>query len=371
LKQFKFIQWLSFVFFGSLFLAGCNGSSFTAISTGDWHACAITQEGIVQCWGDNRSGQLGNGSTFTISLFPTTVKGISHAVELAAGGLHTCALTSDGKSYCWGENKHGELGNGTNIDENTPVETAGISNNIKTITAGTYHTCVVDSSDQVYCWGNNAEGELGDGTITASNLPVKVSGLPADILSLAAHENHTCAWEKDGGVWCWGEITFSDAGASTQSAMLLPEKVNVKTGNIQAIASGLDHTCEINEKSGVECWGRNSDGQLGNGNNQDSLSSVEVTGLANGVKALAKGNAFNCALTSQGGVLCWGDNYFSELGDGTNSDKNIPVVPTGLSSGIKSISAGYNFACALTETGEAKCWGTIDDWNSSNPHTFQ
>jgi alpha-tubulin suppressor-like RCC1 family protein len=239
------------------------------------------------------------------------------------------------------------------------------------ITTGNWHACALSEDGEVQCWGDNRSGQLGSGgTYQFSSLPVTVKGLN-NVKKISASEEHTCAWTSDQAVWCWGGNFLENSNSDRNSINLVPVEIADPDKSFSAAAKNLDHTCTLSKDGGVSCFGRNYDGELGNGTTVDSVMSVQVTGLTSGVKAIADGNAFSCALTEDGRVLCWGDNHFSELGDGGSEDRNVPHPVSGLSSGVKTISAGYNFACALTKAGKVSCWGTIDDWNSSLPHLFQ
>ena len=173
------------------------------ISAGWNHTCAITGEGAVMCWGSNSEGQLGDGSR-TSRLKPVSVKNLSErAVAVAAGWGHTCILTEAGGVKCWGRNKSGELGNGTNQRSTEPVEVPGLAG-IVAIAAGDYHTCAVTSQGGVKCWGSNGDGQLGDGSTVTPAQPVDVAGI-GGATAIAAGTAHTCARKGSGEVWCWGK----------------------------------------------------------------------------------------------------------------------------------------------------------------------
>jgi alpha-tubulin suppressor-like RCC1 family protein len=332
-------------------------SSVIAITAGGDHTCALTSIGSVLCWGLNFYGQLGD-STNTDRATPTAVIGLSSGMAaIASGGNHTCALTNTGGVLCWGYNDDGQLGDNTTSRRFAPVAASGLSSGVTTIIAGDLHTCALTSAGSVMCWGNNSHGELGNGTLTNRTMPVAVNGLSNAAIAIAAGEDHTCALTSTGGVLCWGHNVTGELGDGTITDRATPAAVNGLSDRVTAIAAGDAHTCALTNKGAVLCWGANWYGELGDGANINRTTPVTVSGLSSGVVAIAAGNFHTCALTSAGGVLCWGHNWYGELGDGTNTDHATPVAVSGLSSGVMVIAAGYGHTCALTHTGGVLCWG--------------
>jgi alpha-tubulin suppressor-like RCC1 family protein len=360
----------------------------TAISAGGFHTCALTTGGGVKCWGDNAYGQLGDGTTTSKST-PVDVSGLSSGVKaISAGFYHTCALTSAGGVKCWGNNGSGQLGDGTTTNKTTPVDVSGLSG-VAAISAGGYHTCALTSGGGAKCWGSNAYGQLGDGTTMQKTTPVAVSGLSSGVVAISGGYYHTCALTTGGGVKCWGYNEFGQLGDGTASGpekcsetacSTTPVDVSGLTGGVTAISGGRDHTCALTSAGEVKCWGENGFGQLGDGTASGpekcpsgsacSTTPVDVVGLTSGVKAISTGYFHTCALTSAGGVKCWGNDEHGQLGDGTasgpekcpgppggNPCSTTPVDVSGLTSGAAAISAGGAHTCALTTGGGVKCWG--------------
>ena len=333
-----------------------------AIAAGGRHTCALTSGGAAKCWGRNSMGQLGDGTSGTDRLTPVDVAGLSSGVvAIAAGELHTCVLTSGGAVKCTGSNYYGQLGDGTvGTNRLTPVDVVGLANGVVAIATGGGHTCALTSGGAVKCWGRNSMGQLGDGTVGTNRLtPVGVVGLPSGVIAIAGGANHTCALTRGGAVKCWGDNFFGQVGDAGATIRLTPVDVVGLAGGVVAISTGADHTCALTRSGAVKCWGRNGTGQLGDGTRRTNrLTPVDVAGLASGVVAIAAGELHTCALTSSGVVQCWGYNSFGQLGDDTSwTGRPTPVDVVGLAGGVVAISAGTDHTCALTRGGAVKCTG--------------
>ena len=334
-------------------------SGVSAIAVGTYRTCALTATGGVKCWGNNGFGALGDGST-TNRLTPVNVGGLASGVAaIAAGGNHTCALTPQGGVKCWGSNAAGELGDGSTTNRATPVDVSGLASGVAVIAAGGNHTCALTAAGGVKCWGSNNNGQLGDGSTTRRLTPVDIiSGLPSVVTAIAAGLSHTCALTAAGGVKCWGYNYTGQLGDGGTAQRLTPVDVIGLTSGVAAIAAGGSHTCALTTTGGVKCWGYNAGGQLGDGSNTTTSTPVDANGLTSGVSAIALGLEHTCALTAGGGVKCWGYNNFAQLGDGSTDTRLTPVDVSGLTSGVSTLSSGRFFTCVRTAAGSAKCWGS-------------
>jgi alpha-tubulin suppressor-like RCC1 family protein len=289
----------------------------------------------MQCWGYNVYGQLGDGTTYT-RLAPVSVVNLaSGVVAIEAGTQHTCALLSAGGVQCWGYNYYGQLGDGTTTDRLAPVNVVGLAANVAAITAGDVHTCALLSTGGVQCWGYNHFGQLGDGTTSNRLAPVSVIGLASGVAAIAAGTSHTCAVLFTGGVQCWGKNGQGQLGSGTASTdyyygtttdrELVPFTVVGLASGVASIAAGNYHTCAVLYTGGVQCWGANWYGYLGDGTSTNRPAPVSVISLASGVAAIAAGHYHTCALLSTGGVQCWGYNGYGQLGDGTTTQRLAPT----------------------------------------------
>jgi alpha-tubulin suppressor-like RCC1 family protein len=322
------------------------------------HTCALTTGGGVKCWGYNADGRVGDGTT-AARLTPVDVVGLSSEVRaISAGGYHTCGLTISGGVKCWGHNQYGQLGIGTAANRAVPIDVRGLSSGISAITVGAYHNCALTTAQRASCWGNNGNGRLGDGTTTVRYTPVEVSGLTENLTALTGGGSHTCALTAGAGLKCWGDNLYGQLGDGKIVPQYTPVDVSGLTTGVDAVDAGNEHTCALTTVGGVKCWGNNRWGELGDGTTNAHKLPADVSGLTSNITALAAGSGLTCALTTSGGVKCWGSNTAGELGDGTRKNRYTPVDVIGLNSTITAIAVGSVHACALTTNGAVKCWGS-------------
>jgi alpha-tubulin suppressor-like RCC1 family protein len=283
----------------------------TAIAMGYIHACAVTESAEVFCWGRQTAEQTRVGSD-------------PGYTAVTIGSMHTCGLNAHGGLKCWGSNSFGGLGDGTTEERLAPVDVIGLSGDVTSVAAGGDFTCAVQKGS-VKCWGSNNSGQLGNGTFESNTNPVGIPGLESGVAVVAAGFFHACAVKTNGEVWCWGENFAGELGDGTNKNNPVPVMVNNLEGGIQIVAVGGSHTCALTKAGGVKCWGGNANGQLGDGSTTDRNSPVDVTGLSSGVIAIAAGGSHTCAVMAGGAVKCWGLNESGQLGNGANQDSNIPV----------------------------------------------
>jgi len=315
-----------------------EGRTAVAITAGSLHTCAILDDGSVSCWGANFDGQLGDGTT-TNRFTPTQTSSLGTdrtAIAIDAGEYHTCAILDDGSVSCWGYNGEGQLGDetiDTDTNRNTPTQTSslGTDRTAVAISAGEYHTCAILDDGSVSCWGYNGFGQIGDGTTDWRFTPTQTSSLGTDrtAVAISAGNYHTCAILDDGSVSCWGANFDGQLGDGTTTNRFTPTQTSsLGTGRTAvAITAGEDHTCAILDDGSVSCWGRNIHGQLGDWTNTDRYTPTQTSSLGEGRSAVAidVGNYHTCAIIDNGSVSCWGYNNNGQLGDGTDTDRNRPT----------------------------------------------
>ncbi|MCB0978283.1 MAG: carboxypeptidase regulatory-like domain-containing protein, partial [Acidimicrobiales bacterium] len=325
----------------------------TTIGGGDTFTCALGPSGTVECWGENETHELGDGGNEASSSTPVTVTGITDAVNVTVGNHHACAAHADGTVSCWGDNSSGQLGDGTYNTASTPVTVTGITDAVA-VTAGFSHSCALHAGGSVSCWGEDLEGQLGNGTTgNGSATPVSVSGL-LDATAVSAGDSHTCAIHVSGTVSCWGWNEDGELGNGHNTDSNVPVTVTGITDATQ-ISGGALHTCALHATGTISCWGGNTLGQLGDGNTVESYTPVNVSGLTS-MSSLAAGSVHTCASRTNGSVFCWGSGPLGELGNGTWNGSSSPVAVTGLSDGAEAAAGTYH-SCVRRYAGRISCWG--------------
>jgi len=337
--------------------SGTNGDGIVDIALGADHACARNADGAVACWGSNVNGALGDGTTHGRTA-PVAVDGLDPVTALAAGELHTCAVAA-GIVWCWGGGDNGQLGDGKGRDRNSPAPIAGLTaepelSQVVDVAAGDVHSCALTSAGTVYCWGKNTHGQLGLGDPDVRTSPVRVD--LSDVVSLAANGADTCAVTSDHTAYCWGKDQYGQLGLGDTEDRLSPTRMPWLDDTTFDI--GGDHICAIDAAGAVRCAGRNDHGQLGDGGTHQQSLPVQVKGMPSSVE-LAAGDRFTCGRTFDD-VRCWGRDDDGELGDGPGQDRSKPQGPVALGARAARIDAGKRHACALTIDGAVWCWGADD-----------
>ena len=369
------------------------------VAAGGSHSCALTSSGGVVCWGKGGNGQLGNDGTSSTDAPVAVVSAdgqsatLGGIVQVNAGLDHSCALTAAGGVKCWGEGSKGELGNNATTDTDAPVDVSGVGGsgtlgNIAQISVGRNHACALTSEGGVVCWGNNDNGRLGNdchSSCTDEDAPVVVvasdgsSNPLTGIIKIITGGHHTCALTSTGQVKCWGWGARGQLGNSSTSDVDAPVSVVTSStdtdplSDIVQIDAGREHTCALTSQGTVKCWGGGSSGELGEKgtSNKDAPVDVQTSSTVstplNGITKIGAGVYFSCALTSTGGVKCWGNSGNGRLGDnclsGTCNNATTPIDVLAASStstalsGIAQIGQMNNHICVVTSTGGVKCWG--------------
>jgi alpha-tubulin suppressor-like RCC1 family protein len=269
---------------------------------------------------------------------------------------HTVYAKRDGTLWAWGNNNDGQLGDGTTTSRSTPLKITGVSN-VKSVAAGYDHTVVLTADGKIYSWGNNSNGQLGDGSTAGHTTPAQVAGADiSNIQAVAAGYKYTIALRGDGTIWTWGYNNKGQLGNNTQTDGYTPQQVAALSGSVMvSIAAGYDHALSVRNDGTVWAWGNNDNGQLGNNTTTDSLVPVQVSNLVTALNVSA-GNLYSLVLLKDGSVRAWGYNVHGELGDGTTTNRSTPVQVINLVS-TASLVAGYDHAAARLTNGTVWTWG--------------
>jgi alpha-tubulin suppressor-like RCC1 family protein len=334
-----------------------------ALDVSDW--CAVTVGGDVECWGNNESGQLGDGTT-TASASPVKVVGVPAASSVAVGISSACAVTRAGGAYCWGTNQDGELGNGSKVPRSTTaVPVTGLESGVTAISDEGSTICAIQNGG-VSCWGWAKSRILGTDRASDAFVPIKVPGLESGVTSLSVGDSSGCA-VKGGAVLCWGGFDGNgELGNGTLTGSYTPVSVGgLTTSHVATVSVGRNFACAVTDTGDVMCWGYGLDGELGNGQFAESPVPVKVEGLTRGVVALSAGYASVSAILEGGSVVTWGYAGDGELGDGKVSPdagvggaSAVPVHVQGLSGPALAVTTGQA-PCVAMAKGNVECWGVV------------
>jgi len=358
-----------------------NESNIQSIVSAYDHSLALTSNGKVYAWGYNANGQLGNGTT-TNSIVPVAVTATGvlagkTVTTITTSMSHSLALTSDGKVYAWGNNGNGQFGNGTTTNSLVPVAVTATGSlagkTVTAIAAGSSYSLALTSDGKVYAWGSNGYGQLGNNTTTDSSVPVPVTATGSlagkTVTAIAAGSSYSLALTSDGKVYTWGNNANGQLGNGATTNSLVPVAVT-DTGalagkTVTGVAAFNSYSLGLTSDGKVYAWGNNGNGQFGNGTTTNSLVPVAVTdtGALAGktVTGVAAGNGYSLALTLDGRVYAWGYNGFGQFGNGTTTNSLVPVAvtDTGVLAGktVTGVAAGNGYSLALTLDGRVYSWG--------------
>jgi alpha-tubulin suppressor-like RCC1 family protein len=346
-----------------------DGVVWRSVSAGTHHTCAVTSTDDIYCWGYDVYGALGIGGGANIRSTPMPILdgGDGTWVAVSAGGWadnsHTCGLRSAGQLFCWGADGNGQLGDGEPLeDQFTPSEVAGHSFRWAAVSAGDGHTCAIKTNRRLFCWGLNHSGQVGDGsTVDNRPTPVEVAGRTADWASVSAGHQHTCARKVSGRLFCWGSNGHGQMGVTRDiPGTRRPREVAGGRTDWAEVSAGHRHTCARTTGRRLFCWGDNIAGQLGSG--QPNATGVdaprEVAGGGTKWVSVSVSGYHSCARKDTGRLWCWGRDGFGQLGDDTTfGDRSRPVQVAGDRTDWRRVDVGFFHSCAPRRSGALSCWG--------------
>ena len=316
-------------------------------AAGGQSSCAVRADATAWCQGRNDYGQLGDGTT-TLRVSPAQVVGTGWS-RIATGGSFTCGVKLDGTLWCWGLNNFGQLGAGDNATSALPRQ-VGTSATWRDVSASWQHACATQSDGTAWCWGQNQRGQLGAGTTTTrSSGPTRVLG-DQQWTSVSAGGWSSCGTTAAGTAYCWGDNAFGQIGDGTITNRNRPTAVSGV--QLAQVSTTWGRACGVTPTGTAYCWGENSNGELGNGTRTNSARPVQVSD-SNSYSAVGTAVTATCGTRTDGQVLCWGDNRYGQLGPAASgtSGSSTPVAAGLSASGL--VTGGWLHLCAEG----AGCWG--------------
>ena len=320
------------------------------LSLGDYQTAAIKEDGSLWMWGNNIYGQLGDGTT-TNSLQPKQVSGMEDVKSVVTEINFTAAIKEDGSLWMWGDNSYSQLGGGTTKEYSSiPKQVSGMDN-VKTVVLGWQYTAAIKEDGSLWMWGNNEHGQLGDGTTNEISQPKKILD---NVKTVELQTYYGAAIKEDGSLWMWGENTYGQLGDGTTTDSLRPKQVleDVKTVKLGDYYSSF--TAAIKENGSLWMWGNNGHGQLGDGTK--SNESLRPKQILEDVKTVALGNLHGGAIKEDGSLWMWGNNDYGQLGDGTTTESLRPKQVSGMEH-VKMVKLEKDHTGAIKEDGSLWMWG--------------
>lgn len=338
--------------------------AFASIDLGYEHGCAINDEGGAYCWGSGKFGRRADGRSLATTSWPTKVRFSNSVTEITVSWGGGCFLAADALVYCWGDNTYGANGSTEHTKTNAIPKVVERLVDVTQISRGNAHTCALTGKKVGYCWGLGNSGQRGDGSYELiKDSPEPIKNLD-NIITLSAGGEHTCAIETSGAMYCWGEGIRGELGTGTfPKRLLTPHKVKFDKPWSQ-VSAGVRHVCAIDKKTDVYCWGLGDAGQRGDGTLTEKVAiPTKVKGIT-GITKVSSGQYHTCAIDSAGKGWCWGRGDFGQRGDSKPEQfyqpSPVQITNNPIDEPIKDISVGRFFTCVVYNSGKTHCFGKND-----------
>jgi alpha-tubulin suppressor-like RCC1 family protein len=337
-----------------------KSGSYKQIMAGSYVSCVLTNDNGVKCWGLKTATGYNAAAN---SALPTSVTGLSSGVKSlgTTGGpsAHLCVVTDGGGVRCWGEGANGKLGNNGTTDALTPVTPTGLTTGVASVATGGQNSCAVMTDGTLKCWGSNANGQLGDGSTTNSNAPKTIAGA-ADVKKVAIGNQHICYLTNAGSVMCAGQnfqAQFGNGNRTSTTAFVAAGGGTSGSGltGVNDINATSYLTCFLLNTGVTKCAGYDQYGDMGTGSVTSAINSTPQTADVSAA-SISGSIGHQCAVTTSGGAKCWGQGTTGKLGTNSTANSGMPTNVVGLTSDVLQTATGTNHSCALTKTG-VKCWG--------------
>lgn len=364
----RFALSLALVVAGAPFNVGSTALATTPlqineVSVGEGHACAVVSDNTLSCWGWNEDGQVGNGTTID----RVSPQGIGSEIvwsSVSAGRQHTCGISVSLSLYCWGDNQgpetfgaqvgSGQLGLGDVTDRVVPTR-VGTRTDWASVSSGYFHTCAITSAGAMYCWGQNLQNAVGDGTQSARLSPVQV-GSAMNWRSVSSGDDFTCGVSTLNALYCWGFNYFGQLGTGDTANRSVPTRI-ASTVEWSQVSAGANHVCGLAVGGSLYCWGWGLYGQLGGGTRPEEITSPTQVGTRTDWAWVSAGGSHTCGMTNSGSAYCWGYNASGQVGSGEIAE--VISAPVLVSGGLTwaSIGVGGYASCAVSSNAKLFCWG--------------
>ncbi len=333
-------------------------SRWDSVAPGEAHTCGIRLDHTLWCWGRNDYGQLGASESLADfeAVDPRQVGSATDWALVASGPTTSCAIKSDQTLWCWGDNRHGQVGTGTSLPVAAPYQIPGAW---KAVAPGETHACAISADDRLSCWGDNLRAQLGDGTQIDHMSPMPVQST-ATWLDVAVGQVSTCAIQADGTAWCWGWDAYGQIGlGSTNGGYVTVPTPVADGGTWKKLALGELFACGITTDRRMRCWGRNDVGQIGDssGTTRFKPSVVDLDLISEWTDVRAGGQHV-CGTHGAGRTSCWGSNEYGQLvSDPAKAFRAKPTDIAGAPDNLVAIALGRRSTCAIDASHELWCAG--------------